>query len=292
MIEVQINPFEMRRVIGDLQRSGKAIGLTLQHVIWEVAADSAQMAMKYTAPRKEKVGTWPQQRAQGEKAVTFDLMGRRGDPSGSRSGLFGFLTDEMKVYQTFNGGKELPNYNLIKLKSGAVYLVDKNFSLAGASIDTLRQIHVKARGKNGRVSTAGRHDRNVGRWKAKHKYFAEQNTVIAYLNREQGSVGKLKARWAAGLRHFAAKTMKKTNIPFWVQRHEAGGGVVDAVNPNGNGFVSIENLAPHRQGIRLDMMLYIQSVRQRDVETFLPKRLERIAARFNSVAATGQREVG
>lgn len=290
-IHVQVNRIELNRVIRDLQRSGKAVGLTVQHVIWEIAALCAQDCVKYTPPRGETPGTWNQQRKMGEKAIVWDLLGRSGGTDGSRSGLFGFYTDEMKIYEEFNGGKGLPNFNLVKLKSGAVYLVDKNLSIPNAGPDQLRGIHLKHRGKNGRVSRAGQHDRKIGRWKAKDKYFGKKAVVQGYVASVTKRVGSLKAGWLRGLFHFSAKAMRQPNVPDWVRNQVWDGDAVDAVAASGSGYVKIENTAHHRGAIRPDMVAFIQDKRQRDANKWIYKRLEKIAARFNGGAVTGRREI-
>lgn len=254
-IHVQVNRIELNRVIRDLQRSGKAVGLTVQHVIWEIAALCAQDCVKYTPPRGEVPGTWNQQRKMGNKAVAGDL-----------EKLFADSKDWIR-FDT--GGKHFAR------KKGE----RKAFEIEADHLtDDLETVHKRFRGSRGHVN------------RQPLQYWVKPGRLGEYTKKVQGRVGSLKAGWLRGLYYFSAKAMKSPNVPDWVRNQIWAGESTDAVSVSGSGFVKIENTAHHRGAIRDDMVAFIQRKRQGDADKWIYKRLNKIAARFNGGATTGQRE--
>lgn len=282
---VHVDQAEMRRVLDGLTDIQKQSGITLQWLMWDVARQAANNAIKYTAPwaSGKSPGNSTKQLETGEKAIGYDLLGKKGASEDSRSGLFGFITDKMRIYPTFRGGGELPDFNMIKLKSGAVYLVDKNFTLEGAGRDELAKIHAANRGKNGRVSTAGRRDRKIGRWKAKNKYFAPRDSVLAYVRTAQTSVGKLKSGWLAAADHFQRLTGGPGMRKKWIRRHGVNGEKVNNVDKEGNGQCVITNNVPHANAIRPSLVPFVEKMATRYIEHpeyGLAKRIDDVIERF------------
>ena len=284
-VSIEFDKVEMARLIDNLDKTADSCGLTVQWLIWDCARVAANNCIKYTAPWAggQKAGNAKSQRSTGEAAITYDLVGKKGGSEGSRKGLFGFLTAAMTLYEEFNGGGKLPNFNLVKLKSGAVYLVDKNFAMPGASSAELQRIHLAHRTANGRVSTAGQKDRKVGRWKAKHKYFAPESVVRGYVKSVQNRVGKLKAGWLVAARHFAGKTGGKVNSSAWIDRHGDSGTYTDTVKRTGNGAAVLTNTPAHRMAIRPSFEPFINRLTNKYLDSLgIPGRFEKIAARFRA----------
>ena len=283
-MDIQFDPVLLQRAIDGLGATGDSCGLTVQWLVWDCARIAANNCIKYSAPwaGSGKPGNTKKQRDTGAAAVTTDLVGRKGQTEASRSGLFGFYTESMSIYETFNGGKDLPNFNLIRLKSGAVYLVDKNVSMQGAGPADLSRVHLANRGANGRVSTAGRKDRKIGRWKAKNKYFAPRASVLSYLASVQKRVGTLKAGWLAAARYFASKTGGKVSSATWIDRHGDLGSSSDSMRADGNGEAAMINNVPHASALRPSFKPFIERTANKYIETYLPKRMDQVCARFQA----------
>lgn len=285
---IEFDQAKLKAVVDGLQKTGDSCGLTVQWLVWDTARMAANNCVKYTAPwaAGSKPGNTKRQRDTGQAAITFDLLGRAGtETTGDRSGLFGFLTDEMKMYQSFNGGDKLPNFNLVRLKSGAVYLVDKNVAMEGASAADLARIHKANRGRKGRVSTAGRSDRQIGRWKAKNKYFAPKSTVLGYLKTVHDKTGTLKAGWLAAARYFASRTAGRVSVPKWIARHGDLGAFRDGITRQGNGHARLINTVPHAPSIRPSFFPFVQRVADRYVNKHLEKRIDKVCERFQKQQA-------
>jgi len=281
---IQLDRFALNRLRKQLVNTQKCVGLTVQWLVWDNMRLAMLDAIKYTAPwaKGQKPGTGKAQRATGESAIVYDLAGKAKSQPGLRVGLFGKITGDMDVYMEGNWSEDLPNHNLVKLKSGAVYLIDKNFYMPTASLAQMQAIHYANRGKNGRVSTAGQSDLKIGRWKAKNKYFVPEATRTAYIKSVKKRVGSLKASWIPALAHYATKVGGNQKVAAWVKRQAQSGTFSDAVSPNGTGAAVGTSTAHHANGIRRDTIKFIEAQRNKFMQRVSKSRMEQIARQFNA----------
>ncbi len=265
-LDIRVNLKELQKTLDALQASGKAVGLTTQHLVWEVAADAAKDAIKYTAPREEGgfKGTkgsknwrgWALQKKIGEKAITGDL-----------GGLFADMTNAEYVFFE-NKGKIYGRHGR------SVFEIAKDhYNISGHDIET---VHLANRGRGGRVPSRT------------HQYWANGKKVKKYVKGVMKKVGELKAGWYPGVKKFCALIHKSEGIPKWISSKTPEGYATDSMKADGNGKIIIENTSHHREAIRSDLVFWIQKKRQNDVEQFLPKRLEKIAERFNKGQAKAE----
>jgi hypothetical protein len=283
-VTVELNKFELDRLKRNLVNTHKCVGLTTQWLVWDNMRLAMQDAIKYTAPwaAGNKPGITKEQEATGHAAIVYDLVGKKGNKQSSRLGLFGKITGDMDVYMDGNWSENLPNHNLVKLKSGAVYLIDKNFYMPSASKSDMEAIHKKYRLKNGRVSRAGQNDLQIGRWKAKNKYFVRDGVLRSYVSSVKKRVGSLKASWIPALEYFAKKTNGAMRVSAWIANQKREGTFRDNVNQTGNGSAVATSFAHHSQGIRPDMITKIQEMRNKFMRNMGEKRMQQIADIFKA----------
>lgn len=255
-IDLRINPAELAKTLRNLQNAGRAVGLTVQHLVWEVAADAAKDCVKYTPPRTESVGSFGAQRKLGEGAIGIDierLFADRSNPD------YVFFQNNGRRYGRRANGRavfEIPN---------------DHWDIKPADVES---VHLKHRTPKGRIK------------RQPHQYWSRMAGVKRYLRTLKKRVGELKAGWMPGVEMFCRLARKKAGIPQWITRQAPEGRSLDRMTADGNGYIQIDNVAHHRQAIRPDMIRFIQAKRQKDVERYLPKRLEKIALRHNAGGAT------
>jgi len=248
-VNAQIDKTSLMQTIKGLHAMGKASGMTVQFVCHDAMRLWAIRCMKFTAPwaAGSSPGNGKKQRATGEAAIAFDLFGGRK----SHRGIIGRITPDIQAYTEFSGSKDLPNHNLIRLNSGAVFLVEKNLYDASGDQSKIRAHHLKYRGKNGRVTTAGRRDRNIGRWKSVDKLYVPTDAAAKYSKDVQSRVGSLKAGWLPAIYHYSMMSRGSNgNPPQWVKRHSGAGSFGGYIDASGNGSIFSENMARHRGAIR------------------------------------------
>ena len=170
-------------------------------------------------------------------------------------------------------------------RSGYVYGVDAEKFLPNPSSEQLAKVHESHRGKRGRVTTAGKADLVVGRWRWLNIVVAPWTAVDAYIEKKKAMVGQAKGGWAAGF----AKLGGKISTKGWVGRHMgagtfsggADGGVVNITITNNSAWAS--NGDPDR------ILENAMEGRQRDMEKGLAVILEK---RWDQGAATFDKTTG
>jgi len=286
-VDIQFDQVGIQRAIDGIQATGKAVGLTVQWMVWDVARLAANDCIKYSAPwsKGKKPGNTKSQKESGEIAIGAELTGK-----GDFRGLFGSI-DEMPYHaEKGNWSRVAPGYSLLRKKdTGAVWLVDKDYFKPNASEGELEKFHMAHRTKGGHVSrskNAGSWSRTIGRWKASEKLYARKAVVDSYVKKVKSRVGELKASWIPAAEYFAKKTGGKVSAPAWVKRHNGEGKSSDTIDANGNGMASVTSMAHHSIAIRPSFKPFIENLRNRDINEWLPKRMESIAKRFEAGQAT------
>ena len=287
-MEIEFDQVAIQRAIDGIQATGKAIGLTVQWMVWDTSRLAANDAIKYTAPWAggQKPGNGKAQKDAGEKAIGRELLGK-----GDFRGLFGAI-DEMPYHaDKGNWSRQAPGYALLRNKAGAVWLVDQDHFRPNAGEAELREFHLAHRTKGGHVvrsQNRGSWSRTIGRWKASDKMYARKAAVNNYVKSVQSRVGSLKASWLPAANYFAGLTGGKVSAPAWVTRHAGEGAFINAIQQSGDGFAGLISKAHHSAGIRQDMIPFIVKRRDADLNKWLPKRMEKVAARFEAGQAKAE----
>jgi len=256
-LDIRVNLKELQKTLDALQESGKAVGLTTQHLVWELAADASKDAVKYSAPRGEdKVGGWRTQKRIGETAIAGDI-----------EGLFADIKNPDYVFfWNDTTGKRYGRHGR------TVFEIEEDHY----AVTDVHGIHLKHRGRGGRVK------------KPHRQFWADGATVGKYMKLLQKKVGELKAGWYPGVKKFCALAHKKEGVPKWISGQMQEGTAEDTLKADGNGQVTIENKSHHREAIRPDMVAFIMKKRQKDADKWMGKRLEKIAERFNNGTAKAE----
>lgn len=280
-ISAELDRLGLMRTIQGLAAMGKATGLTTRFVAYDTMRSWLITGIKYTAPRRQaKPNNSKAEQKLGLAAITTDLFGDKKD----KRGIIGTITPEMTSYMDWND--KLPDHVLIRLKSGAVYLVDRNLYDAGASQQTIRAHHLKYRRKDGRVTTAGQGDRKIGRWKAVDKLFVSKNAAKTYLKSQQKKVGSLKAGFVPALYHYAALSRGSIGrLPQWIANQSPEGGYGGNMSESGNGAIYATNTSHHSRAIRHDAMEQARDITMKGLKfsrNGINQRVRRLCDQFNA----------
>ena len=281
-MSIQFDIVGIENAIDGLQKTGKGLGLTLQWMVWDIARLAAADCMKYSAPWAggKSAGNGLEQKKAGERSIGYELLGR-----GDFRGLFAAMEEIPYSAEKGNWSREAPGYALLRNKAGAVWLVDKDFFRPHASEADLRRFHLANRTPSGHVSRSqnkGRNSRTIGRWKASNKLYAKKTVVDSYVGKVKARVGEMKASWIPALNYFAQKTNSSPRIPRWIARHAGEGEYADTVGADGSGRATLTSNAHHGPALTDGSFAYVEKKRNADIGKWLPKRMEKIAQRFNA----------
>lgn len=256
MIEMQFNPFELRRLVRHLNATGKAVGITVQYLCRDQMRLWLIDLMRVTAPwaGAGKKGTYVQQQKTGIGAVAKDL-----------DRLFARIDDpKHPIVSWMRQGERWAKRKDEK----------KNFRIEGNMwLPRMKPLHLSVRNRRGRVP------------RQKRQAWVTTNEYTQYVKDVQARVGSLKAGWLASLDHYARITgggYGKYGVPAWIRTQIPAGMYTDAMNETGKGFVGAANLAHHASAIRRDTLAFTQRTRDRDMNKWMHKRADRIAEQFNA----------
>lgn len=280
-LSASVDRTSLMHTIGALAAQGKAQGLTVRFVCLDVMRSWILKAIKVTPPWSKggKPGNSKAQQRTGEAAVAFDLFGGSVFQGKRTVGVFGVL-EPGSIKRTFDD--RLSGHPIIVLKNGAMFGVDRALYRPDAGVGTMRAHHLKFRGKNGHVSSAGASDRRIGRWKFIDKMFVNKPLVEGYKESVQNRVGSLKAGWLPALHHYAYMCNGSTGrLPQWIKRNVGAGSFGGIMDQTGNGTLYAENTAHHSGGIRKDAMIFARNQAEKEMRRFASVRLQRLADQFN-----------
>lgn len=261
-LKIRIEDTEFRRALNKFQQaSGKSFSKVLKDEAKLVVRNCMSMTppndkSTFYANSKGKV-KWAKQKKIGVGAMLNDTLGKdnkRQDKKGKefsrgggdRGGIF-----RVAGAKTFKRADELNRqlgydwagmkHAVWMTKTGRVFGVEKKLYQPDASVGLMKKHHNKYRGKNGRVSRAGRKDLSIGRHVFLDKMFVSIKSWNAYYKHLTKTVGRAKAGWMAAARRF-----KTPNIPKWVKSHGTGeGSYRDNSNNRIFPWVMIENRVPY-----------------------------------------------
>lgn len=168
-------------------------------------------AMKLTPPMGDApiTETLDVQRAIGERAIKRDLLGGRdGAWTDPKAGIFTAL--KQSFIESAEFGKVDDTVKLWVTKSGDVYGVEKSLYRPNASFSEMREHHKKHRRKDGRVTSAGAHTRNIGRWKFANRMVVSKETFGWYIKDVFARVFTAKSGWVYAWDKFLVALQRTT----------------------------------------------------------------------------------
>jgi hypothetical protein len=250
-VTVELNKFELDRLKRNLVNTHKCVGLTTQWLVWDNMRLAMQDAIKFTAPWADgKPGTGSAQKMGGESAINNDIERI-------------FATDDSKKYILFINKGNSNRYGR-EISTGRVFQISQQLFYP-----EIEPLHLRLRTRRGRVNPQRR------------QAWVAADSLQKYIKSVQSRVGSLKASWVPALEHFAAKTGGAMRVPAWIARQRREGTFQDGVNQSGNGKVVATSFAHHAQGIRRDMIMGIQRMRNNFMRNMGEKRMQQIADIFN-----------
>ena len=294
----------MTRCISALSAYGRAQGLTVRFVCWDVMRSWVIDMIKYTSPWASGVpGNSLNQRDAGYGAIGKDLLGYKQLFSNRRSqGLFraadgpavertwlwsaakNSSSGSVKMVATQTSYGRLIGKRGVKFHGGAVLVVDETMWKPQADIQEMQDFHLRYRRKDGRVSSAGSWSKDVGRWKPIGMMFVNQQGITQYIKHVKKRVGSLKAGWIPALFHYASLCRGSIGrLQQWILGQSVkAGGFGGNMDVTGNGFIYADNTAHHSRAIRTSAAELCRDKQGKNLNRFARYRLERLIKQFNS----------
>ena len=154
-------------------------------------------------------------KAQGEMAITKELLGIRAGGGQRTGGVFTVMADDLlaKNAQLNEGGATV---RLFVKKNGDVYGCDRALFKPRASIAEMYAQHQGMRRKDGHVTTAGGRTRDIGRWKFITQMVVSRTAYLKYEKYIHRRVGMLAAAIVAA---YNGKYGPLNGVPAWISRH-------------------------------------------------------------------------
>ena len=250
-INANVDRTRLTQTMNALAQFGKAEGLTVQFVCWDVMRAIMLDMVKRTAPWAGDgvVGTYFQQRKTGQGAVEHDL---------DRA----FANADKVVKFDKNGA------TMLRVKeSGAVFAVD-----ASKWNPDIKTYHLSVRNGMGRVP------------RQKRQAWVSFKALSGYRKSVQSRVGSLKAGWIPALYHYAGLCRGSVGRGFqWVLRQSLkAGSYGGTMRADGNGAIFAENTAHHSFAIRKDAVDWVIAFNGKNLNKFSRYRIQRLCDQFNN----------
>lgn len=154
-------------------------------------------------------------KAQGEMAITKELLGIRAGGGQRTGGVFVIMADDLlaKNAKLNEGGATV---RLFVKKNGDVYGCDRAMFKPRASIAEMYAHHQSMRRKDGHVTTAGGKTRDIGRWKFITQMVVSRRAYLKYEKFIHKRVGMLAA---SVVNAYNGKYGALSGVPAWISRH-------------------------------------------------------------------------
>jgi len=154
-------------------------------------------------------------KAQGEMAITKELLGIRGGGGKRTGGVFVVMADDLlaKNAQVHAGGATV---RLFAKKNGDVYGCDRALFKPRATTAEMYAQHQSMRRKDGHVTEAGGRTRDIGRWKFITQMVVSRSAYLRYERFIHRRVGMLASSIVAA---YNGKYGPLKGVPAWVSRH-------------------------------------------------------------------------
>lgn len=249
-INANVDRTRLTKTMAALAQFGKAEGLTVQFVCWDVMRAIMLDMIKRTAPWADAgvVGQYAAQKKTGQGAVRNDL---------DRA-----FADADRVVKFDRNGQ-----TMVRVKeTGIVYPID-----SAMWKPNIKSYHLSVRNRKGRVK------------RQKRQAWVSFKDLAAYRKDVQSRVGSLKAGWIPALYHFASLSKGSTGrIPQWVTRQSLkAGGYGGNMRSDGNGAIYAENTAHHSDAIRQDTVAWVVRYNGNKLNKFSRYRVQRLCDQFN-----------
>ena len=256
-LTIELPTARLEEIVAALHAEGKALGLDMRHLAWELAANACYNMIKYSPPMTGKKGwgkvggeNFEDQRIVGEGAVLHDL-----------DRAFAIYDEPDREHWAFDG-----KYYTRKSADRAVTEVPPERWMNG--VGDIARKHRSLLDSHGRIKRQPKQN-----WAAKKHFWA-------YVKSIQKHVGRIKAGWLDGYRRYAALTNKSVRIPSWIARHSTPSSINDTVTETGDGRITVANGSKNAKAIRRSQILFVHKMMQNDADKWLEKRAEKIAARI------------
>ncbi|MCA1996444.1 MAG: hypothetical protein LDL56_04350 [Armatimonadetes bacterium] len=148
-------------------------------------------------------------------------------------------------------------------RRGNVYGVDAERFRPDATLADLAETHRKHRLKSGRVTTAGRRDKVVGRWRFLDKLVTKEATVRKYVKRVQDRVGLAKGGWATAFQGLGGRA------PGWIARHTRYGRFVPHLDAPDPSFTAVNVAAWAEDPLAQTVVLKAAQTRHRRLQNWI-----------------------
>ncbi|MGA3170365.1 MAG: hypothetical protein ABSE62_05070 [Chthoniobacteraceae bacterium] len=201
-----------------------------------VVRQNARLICVNLAMQTQPFGLNQQAKKKGEGAIHRDLVGGRG---AAWEGIFMPLSPWIvaNVFEGMNADR------LWVTAKGDVFGMEKFLFKPDASFGEMSAHHQKYRDSRGRVTTAGKRTRDIGRWKFIDKMGVKRRNFVSYFMKVRKRVGIAKGGWAAA----AAAVGGTRGMPAWVTGHKStrAGGATDNSGSINNPHVILHNHVPY-----------------------------------------------
>lgn len=258
-MELSVNMVGMDKIVESLHAQGKAAGLTIRHLAWEVMADACNDMLRLSPPRSEAGGGWGEQKKIGEGAIVSDLEALF-QPQEVPGTVWFFNAKTQKYYR--RSASKTDRRILRAVPAGRV--------LEDSEIPTVHRMNLNKKGRVPRRPIVS---------------YVHSKALKRYVKEIKPHVGKLKSGWLSAADYFCGKVGKQRKAPAWVVRHAEACSYRDTITDAGDGYLQADNLAPTAGAVRKDALAFVMRTRQRDIDKWLPKRAEKIAARIAAAEA-------
>lgn len=147
------------------------------------------------------------------KGFSFSGAKQRGEAQirGDLAHIFvGLKPDLYRAFEEIHGGRVTRRE--LRRKDGTVYLTDEDILVTDP-----RSWHRSQRRADGRVTTAGKRTRDIGRNRSHNRGVMPEASLRAYIKAVVGEVGQLAAGWVTPARGLGV------TLPAWITRHASPG---------------------------------------------------------------------
>lgn len=203
----------------DVGRFALLTGRSFAEELQNQARGVLKEVLSVTPPFNQNNKSISSAKGAGLSAIRRDLAGGGHKRGSRRAGVFVVLPDHMIESALDTGLYQTENVRLFVRKDGTVYGTEKQYFKPNASMQELRDHH-RRYFRNGKMTTAGSYERNIGRWKFLDQMVIRRSTFERYLKTLEPRVGFL----GGGFRSAAAGL--KVAIPLFMRRHSSPGGLV------------------------------------------------------------------
>jgi len=198
-------------------------------------------------------------------SVMAGQLARRFPPKSAKHGRNAIENDLSKIIRT--------DMNEGLLNDLADRTNDMRFDPHGVGIQDFHEKHRTAARKRTRSI---RSKSLVGGAMFSDRLVTTQRALNQYKKRQSEGVGRMKARWTAG----AVQWKGSAKLPAWITKHADKGRVVDAMKPNGDGYIELINTTPYASQWK-DIADFVTKSQGRMFKNRISGELKKQNAKFN-----------